>query len=154
MKRGSGSLFLQEQRVTTTEQNRMNRYMAATVAAVFTLTSCTDPTGVAESEGVRVEARSFGLVIQNRSDSGIHYFALDQESAARTTWVGCGWHPVTDPDQECGPGLRPGEKQDVAAAGIPGWGTSEKVVVYWWHLVPAPGGGFVQDSIRALVVSR
>jgi hypothetical protein len=132
----------------------MNKSVTAAVAGVLALASCADPTTLGDSEGIRVELSSSVLTIENASSSTIYHAAYDGAVVARIEWVGCGFIPVVDPEQECGPGVRPGERKEIQTRAIYGWGESPHIVVYWWHVVPAPEGGFQRDSIRAIRVKR
>ena len=131
----------------------MNKTMTTALATALALASCADPMAVAESEGVRVELKWSVLTIENASNAGIYHFAIDRALVARIEWSGCGFSRVMDPEQECGPGIRRGERREIPTRTIAGWGDSHEIVVYWWHLVPAPEEeGFQRDSIRALVL--
>lgn len=51
------------------------------------------------------------------------------------------------------PALDPGAVQVVPYADVGGYGPgTREAVVYWWHAVRGEDGGWVADSIRALVV--
>jgi len=134
-------------------EDGMNKTMTTALATALALASCADPMTVAESAGVRVELQWSVLTIENASSSSIYHFAVDRALVARIEWSGCGFSRVVDPEEECGPGIRPGEKKDIPTRTISGWGDSPEIVAYWWHLVPTPEeGGFQRDSIRALVL--
>jgi hypothetical protein len=52
------------------------------------------------------------------------------------------------------PGIPAGEARDFDNAEVPGLGQSDAMLLYWWHLVPAPEGGFRIDNLRTLAVGR
>jgi hypothetical protein len=61
------------------------------------------------------------------------------------------WAPCTDPAR-C-PAIAPHTSSRLRYQEIGGYGPqTTEAVVYWWHLVRQPGGGFAPDEIRAIVV--
>lgn len=122
------------------------RIAVACIAAVV-VSACSDPAGVAEQEGVRVEARSNGLDIHNGRSSRIYTIIFDREIDAVIEWIPCA-------DPEACDGVDSGETRIVSGADIAGWGQSSEVIVYWWHLIPEASGGFRPDPLRWIVVSR
>jgi hypothetical protein len=118
----------------------IGRFLRLTFVAAAA--ACSDPTGV-ERAGVRAEPREESLLVTNRRSAAIYVFAVDQGRAALINWG-----PCEDPER-C---------ESVAASqerSLPmPEGEAANVVLYWWHLLPQPGGGFAYDSIRSLVVPR
>lgn len=96
------------------------------------------------------EIRAWGepgaIVISNPGERPIYYFAIEQGTAALTLWG-----PCSDPAR-CD-GVAPGARVELALESVPGYTReAETVLVYWWHLVPADGGGFRPDEIRVAEV--
>jgi hypothetical protein len=104
------------------------------------------PTDV-EQDDIRVESESDGLSIRNERSSRIYYFAIDRHTAAVTLML---WAPCIDP--ETCDRVDPRRSRMVPSADVFGWGNSDEVIVYWWHLVPAGGGRYRPDEIRSIIV--
>jgi hypothetical protein len=108
--------------------------------------ACSDPTTFG-SAGVEVRIDAAGIEILNQRNRNIHHFAVDRNTAALIQWAAC------DQPSQC-PGLAPGERKRVPSADVYGWGASDEVIVYWWHLLPRTEGGFRVDSIRHIIATR
>lgn len=119
------------------------RRVLATAVALATL-GCADPVVVARSDGVEARVRQEAVDVTNRRSSPIVVFLMDAATAARANWIAC-----AQPD--C-PKIPPDESRTFPANEIGGWGESDQLIVFWWHVVPAASGGFEPDSIRGLVV--
>ena len=104
------------------------------------------PVEVAEAD-VRVQAADNGLSILNGRGASIYYFAIDRQAAAVALML---WAPCIDP--ETCDRVDPRASRQVASVDVLGWGASDEVILYWWHLVPAGAGRFRPDSIRSLIV--
>lgn len=82
------------------------------------------------------------VVVTNRGERPIYYFAIEQGTLALTLWG-----PCDDPDT-CD-AVAPGGRREIPYESITGYSAeAEVILVYWWHLVPRSGGGFEPDSIR------
>ncbi len=112
--------------------------------AAALLVGCANPVApAAESVGVHLGAA--GVVVTNRTDADIFYMVVERETALLIDWIGC-----NDPAAPC-PRVAPSSSTVVPYDQVTGWPGSGQVIVYWWHLVPASGGGFRPDSMRAVV---
>lgn len=112
------------------------------LAFLLALTSCELITGPDSESQVTATAGESAVTIRNAGDRPIYYFAIEQSTAARTLWG-----PCDDPDA-CNsvPG---GATRMVPFEEVAGYSPeAEVLLVYWWHLVPKPGGGFEPDSLR------
>ena len=82
------------------------------------------------------------VVVINRGERPIYYFAIEQDAAARTFWGAC------DNPETCD-AVAPGGRREIPYESISGYSPeAEVILVYWWHLVARTGGGFEPDSIR------
>lgn len=106
---------------------------------------CSDPAGVGR-DGIELQLDASGVTIYNGRRDTIYIIASERQIAARIDWLLC-----TVP-AECTNRVAPGAMRRLEEVSIPGWGESNEVIVWWWHLVPASGGGFRPDSVRAVVV--
>ena len=104
------------------------------------------PVDVGEDD-IRVQSEDDGLSIRNGRDASIFYFAIDRHTAAVILML---WAPCVDPETCDRVDAR--ATRQVAAEDVMGWGASDEVILYWWHLVPAGAGRFRPDSIRSLIV--
>ncbi len=98
-----------------------------------------------DAQSVGVHLGAAGVVLTNRTDADVFYMVVEREMAVLIDWIGC-----TDPGSAC-PRVAPSSSTVVPYDQVFGWPGSGQVIVYWWHLVPASGGGFRQDSMRAVV---
>jgi hypothetical protein len=110
------------------------------------LAACSEPM-THGSAGVGVRTDAAGIEILNQRNRTIYYFAADRQTAALILWGAC------DRPADC-PRVEPNERRRVPASEIQGWGTSDEVIVYWWHLLPQGDDEFRVDSIRHIVATR
>jgi hypothetical protein len=116
------------------------------LSALTTVFACAGPIEI-ETGGIRLEVNPSGIEVRNSRTATIYVFAADRATAPLILWGAC-----SDPDR-C-EGIEPGARRVLAPAEIAGYGTSDEVIVYWWHLVPAEDGGFEPDGIRSIIVRR
>lgn len=121
--------------------------IAATVSLLLSLASCAEFLGPAESGTFTAEARPPDLELSNRTGAPVYYFAIEAELAARALWA-----PCTDP-RACR-SVAAGERTRIALDAVPGYDdiSPERVLVYWWHLVPSTDGSFAAEDIRVVAV--
>jgi hypothetical protein len=132
----------------------MERYMTGCrmsirlllLSTLTTVVACAGPIEI-ETGGIRLEVNPSGIEVRNSRTATIYVFAAGRAAAPLILWG-----PCSDPDQ-C-EGIEPGARRVLAPAEIAGYGTSDEVIVYWWHLVTAEGGGFEPDGIRSMIVRR
>jgi hypothetical protein len=124
----------------------MKRTLTALLLCTAALAACSDPTTYG-SAGVEVRTDAAGLEILNQRNRSIYYFAADRNTAELILWGAC------EQPAECH-AVAPSERKRVPSAEIYGWGTSDEVIVYWWHLLPRTEGGFRVDSIRHIIARR
>ena len=106
---------------------------------------CSSSTEVAIG-GVVANAEPGQIAITNRTGALVYTFVLGRNASALVDWI-----PCSDP-ATCA-GLEVGGTRRVPNPSSLGTSPPEtEALVYWWHLVPAPGGGFKPDSIRVGVV--
>jgi hypothetical protein len=117
---------------------------ALTPLLVILPSACASPVQV-EIDGVRVSASPAGLEVRNHRAATIYAFAVDRHTAALILWAACN-EPAT-----C-EGIEAGAARLLPAAEIPGWGNTGEVILYWWHLIPAPDGAFQPDSVRSAII--
>jgi hypothetical protein len=73
----------------------------------------------------------------------VYYVLIESETATRVDWA-----PCTNPSS-CAQ-VAPLAATNIPYAQIMGYEPGDaEVILYWWHLEPAPAGGFQVDSIRA-----
>jgi hypothetical protein len=106
--------------------------------------ACSDPLGHASSEGVTVWALSEVVVIENDRSAKIVHFVVDAATAALIDWIPC-------VAEDC-PGIMPGESLIIPADDIVGFGESDQVIVYWWHVYKALTGELYRGETRAVIV--
>jgi hypothetical protein len=119
----------------------LHRTLAIALLAAL-VSACSDTTGVVR-DGVGVTMDGTGLRIHNARDEKIYIFALEANTAAVSLWGPCS-NPTT-----C-EAIEPGATEQLPRERIGGWGNSDTVILWWWHLVPATQGSFKPDSIRAI----
>ena len=117
------------------------------VAAALATLSCSDATGPAQTDLVRVSVLPDALEIVNVSPHPVYYFVAERNSLALMLWA-----PCTDP--ETCEGIPAGASRVVPYGEIAGYAAgAEEAVVHHWHLVRIGGAsGFKPDSIRSTVV--
>ena len=124
------------------------RFLAAAPVAMIGLSlasgACSDPMGYESSEGVSVTASSEVVVIENDRPAKIVHFVVDAATAALIDWIPC-------VAEDC-PGIMPGERLRIPTDDIVGFGESDQVIVYWWHVYIASTGEAYGGEIRAVIV--
>ncbi len=114
--------------------------------ALFITTACGSPTGLIEGR-LAVQAVSPVLRLTNQSPAPVYWFAVERGVTARINWA-----PCTDPAR-CA-GLAPWATTALPYTQVAEYtAAAREATVYWWHLIPATGGGFRPDSIRVVVVA-
>ena len=106
---------------------------------------CHDPTGYSVAESVAARTDQSAVELHNGRSAAIYFFIVDRQEAALINWAPCG-----DP-QHC-PRVAANRTVVVPGSEVFGWDTSDQVIVYWWHLIPAGDRRYEPDTIRALVV--
>jgi hypothetical protein len=122
----------------------MIRSIVILLSASGFLAACADPTGYKGSENVVLRVMNTGVEIQNDRTRPIHYFLTERSTAARILWGPC------DDPRDCTT-VAAGARVGVSGHDIIGWGESEEVILYWWHLIPRGDGKFRVDSVRHVV---
>jgi hypothetical protein len=114
-------------------------------AALFITVACSNPTGTLEGR-LAVQAVPPVLQLTNQSLAPVYSFAVERGTAAAINWA-----PCTD-RARCA-GLAPGATTALPYTQIDFYtAAAREAIVYWWHLIPASGGGFRPDSIQGVVV--
>ena len=91
---------------------------------------------------LQVSRRPAELVLTNATERPVYFAAFEEQTAAVTFWAPC------DDPERC-PHVAPGERKLIPYSAVSGYRPGAEVaLVYWWHLVPKPGGGFRPDSTR------
>lgn len=114
------------------------------LAILVGLAAC--DTGTGPADDVTASLETGGLVITNRTAGTIYYAATSPRSLALIA-IG------TDPEET--PHLAAGATVTMPYADIVGWeGDSEadRVVLYYWRLVPAGGDGWRAEDVHSLEV--
>ena len=83
------------------------------------------------------------VALNDRSAKIVH-FVVDAATAALIDWIPC-------VAEDC-PGIMPGESLIIPADDIVGFGESDQVIVYWWHVYKAPTGEPYRGETRAVIV--
>jgi hypothetical protein len=112
------------------------------VLAAMLMAGCSDPAGVRQ-DGVEVQIDETGLTIHNGRSDSIYIFASEGKTATVILWAPCSDPPRCE-------GIGAGTTRQVDKERVAGWGQSNEVILWWWHLVPASEGGFRPDSVRAM----
>jgi hypothetical protein len=120
---------------------RSSLVLALTIAL---LGACSEPAGLSRSDRVGLRVTQLGVEIDNQRAATIHYFLADRATAAVILWGAC------EEPRTC-PGVAPGRRAAVSRQDIIGWGASDEVILYWWHLVPRGDGRFRVDSVRYVI---
>lgn len=119
--------------------------LLAPVAVLVLLAGCSTTTFTLGGP-LAIRTGAGEVQLDNRTNAPVYTFVIEREAAARTDWVAC-TNPAT-----CD-AIAPGQERRIAYDDIPGYETGDdEAIVYWWHLMPAPGGGFAPDSLRSEVV--
>lgn len=109
--------------------------------------ACDSVSDPVSGNGVFVRADDKGLIVRNLTGEPIYTFAVDRDMAALISWVRCS-DPVS-----C-EGIRPRRTVRVPRERIGDWNKDGDILLYWWQLRPAPGGGFTPGPEGFVVVRR
>ena len=111
------------------------------------LTSCGDALGPRD-RGVFAKLDSDGLVVTNRTASGINYFTVERGMAARINWAaGC----VNSKDLA----ISPNQTVTIPYSELYGWdAASKEALFYWWRCVPSIEGEYVPDEIHVNIAGQ
>jgi hypothetical protein len=121
------------------------RRLLAFVAVLVSLAGCGTAT-FSLGGPLAIRAGAGDLQLENRTSAPVYTFVIERETAAVANWAPC-TNPAT-----C-EAIAPGQQRRIAYDDIPGYEPGDdEAIVYWWHLIPAPGGGFATDSMRSEVV--
>ncbi len=113
--------------------------------AVVAFAGCSTVTAPA-SDILTATPRAQALEIRSTSTEKVYYFVADRGALALIDFTIC-----RDPSK-C-EAVAPGATKQIAYSGIIGHSPiSTELVLYHWHLVPAAGGTYDQDSIRSTIV--
>jgi hypothetical protein len=110
-----------------------------------TAAACSDGLGPVGSDGVEVQVFRNGVVVANTREDSIGRFVADQWALAAMLWVPC-------VDQPHCTWIQPGDAELLHDEDVAGWGSSNTLVVFWWHAVPNEEGGFEPDAVRRIEV--
>jgi hypothetical protein len=122
----------------------MKRFLVS--AALGVTSACSNPAGPI-GDRLAVQAAPPVLQLTNQSPAAVYSFAIEARAATVSNWAAC-----TDPGR-CA-GLAPGATTALPYTQIASYTpAAREAIVYWWHLIPATGGGFRPDSIRGIVVA-
>ena len=107
---------------------------------------CSESSITSSLDGLTANVQSTnGIEIHNRRSRPVYYIVMDSRAAASSLWV-----PCVEPAR-C-KSVASGQTVRVPASEITGWGESDTVIVYWWHLVSTSNGVFKADEIRSYEV--
>lgn len=126
------------------------RPMLALLLTVLLTASCSQLLDSGQAAGkMEVRAAPPNLVLTNTGDESIHYLVFEADVAARALWG-----PCTNPAQAECPPLKPGQKRTLPLRDIYGYeaGKGQRVIVYWWHLVPDGQGRWRVDGMQSAQV--
>lgn len=107
--------------------------------------ACTATTGPIQIGGVEALARRGKIQITNRTERPVFTFVVGRETSALIDWMPC-------VDSVRCPPLEVGATRTVPYPVKIGGAPEKEALIYWWHAVPAAGGGFRPDSIRYGIV--
>lgn len=117
-----------------------------TLLSVLALLGCGEPTGPVNSELLVADARQGTVRLANRTRESVYYFVVERNFAALASFAAC-TDPATCPKVPAR-GTIEVDYDDVAGYEP---GAAEAIVLHY-RLVAADGGGFMPDSVRALVI--
>ena len=123
------------------------RFRGCLIAVALAVSACDSVSDPESGGGVIVRADENGLVVRNLTGATIYTFAVDRNTAAVINWVRC-----TDP-RTCD-GIRPRRSALLPATQIMGWEESKDILLVWWQLQPAPGGGYSPGTSGVMIVRR
>ena len=96
---------------------------------------------------VAVSGVAAGLRLTNTGTSALAYLVFERNFAALALFA-----PCTDPGPSC-VRLAPGQTVTVPFREIGGYtSAAREVIVYTWHVLPAPGGGYRAADFSSVVV--
>ncbi len=98
----------------------------------------------ASSQGFSAEIVAGGVRIQNNTQSGVAYTIWDEGFLALLG-------PCVDPGPEC-VRLPAGATELVPESEIAAFGTTGRLVVYWWHVVPDGRGGYGHTPVGTILL--
>jgi len=113
------------------------------LVAIFFL-GCHEPTGITSGPITAVH-QAASTRLTNASASPVYYFMVERHTAALINWAPCVATTCASV-----PGGGSAMVPDSQVTGLNG--QSRELILYWWRLVPSPGGGVVFDSIRSAIV--
>lgn len=114
--------------------------------AMFAVLSCSTPTGPSSSDILRAEASPPTLTLANLGARTVYPVIFERETATRISFMPCLDPAICD-------GLAPSATRTLPYSEITGYHAgAREAVVYHWQLVANPAGGFLPDSMRALIV--
>ena len=106
----------------------LTRLVVASLA--FALAGCGGSTSVPAT--LVASANAEGMVLTNRTSVAVNFVAMSEKSAPLIDWI-----PTPDPR------IAPGASLTVPRAAILGFAEGgNPVLVYWWGVRPASGGGY------------
>jgi hypothetical protein len=121
------------------------RLIFAFVLVLAGSAACSLVTG-ANQDRLEVEARDSSIHLRNRGALPVYHAIFEREFAARVLWGPC------ERPAEC-PAVAPGAEVRIPYDSIAGYEPGKtEAIVYWWQLLPHPGGGFRVDELRVIVV--
>lgn len=123
---------------------RLSRVLACNLLALASV-ACSDVLGNASPGDVTVTASTESVVIENGRSAKIVHMVVDAAMAARINWAPC-------VAEDC-PGIMPGESLSISTDEIFGFGESDQVIVYWWHVYTTLTGEVYRGEIRAVCVT-
>jgi hypothetical protein len=119
--------------------------LLASVLALVSFAACESSTFRREG-ALAIETGSNQVRLHNRTDAPVYTFVIEREAAARTDWGTCSNPNTCD-------GIDPGEHRTIGYDDIAGYGAGAKeAIVYWWHLIPNPGGGYSPDELHSEII--
>ncbi len=121
------------------------RRLLAPLIALVSLAAC-DSTTFSLEGPLAIETGASEVRLHNRTSAPVYAAVVEREHLALYDGG-----PCTNPAQ-CD-GIDPGERRNIPYAEIVGYKPGAKeAVVLWWHLVPAPGGGYSPHTIHSEVI--
>jgi hypothetical protein len=117
-----------------------------TLAAALLLAACGSPSEAGPDKGLTASTRAHSLFLTNTTSEPVYWFAVESSTAARIDFFGC-YDPV-----RC-PSISPGHTRRLPYDSIEGYSPgAEKVIIYWWHLVPDAQRGFRMERMNSILV--
>ena len=123
---------------------RLRPLLAA--AATLLAGACDLPLELSAGDSLEIQVSRSSIRLENNLAEPVYTFLIERQAAALTDWIAC-----SVPD-ECD-GIAPGRSRRVDYRDIVGYDRGDReAIVYWWVLVPDPGGGHRVDGFRSRVV--